>query len=314
MDTTTMLRGSRQLTERSGPRAPSQADRASSRLRTPYLLSAAIAVLMVVASAAGLWLHGLYQDPAWASASFRGGDLATLMIAAPLLAGALLRSLRGSQRAQLVWLGMLAYSVYNYAFYVFGAAFNDIFLVHVALFSLSIFALALGMANLDVAGIGRRFRTCTPARWISGYLLLVAAVLGGMWSYHALRFAATGKLPETAFPASGLHLIFTLDLALLVPSLALASVLLWRRAAWGYLLGTLLSVYGAAYQLNFILATVFQANAHVAGVSAFDPLAPLLTLAFLVCAVLLLGNLRPTDPRRATRARPASPAQVQENP
>jgi hypothetical protein len=187
---------------------------------------------------------------------------------------------------------MLAYSIYNYAFYVFGAAFNDLFLLHVAVFSLSIFTLAVGMANLDVADIGRGFRARTPARWISGYLLGVAAVLGGMWSSSALRFAATGKLPETAFPASGLHLIFTLDLALLVPSLALAAVLLWRRTAWGYLSATALSVYGAAYQVNFILATVFQANAQVAGVSAFDPLALLLAMGFLVCAALLLGNLR----------------------
>ena len=306
MDTTTMLGGSRQRTDPPDPREAIEGQRASSGLRAAYLLSAVIAVLMVVASAAGLWLHRLYQDPAWATAAFRGGDLATLLVAAPLLAGALLRSLRGSRRAHLVWLGMLAYSLYNYALYVFGTAFNDLFLLHVALFSLSVFALGLGLANVDVAGIGRGFRPRTPARPISGYLLAVAAVLGGMWSYHALRFAATGKLPQTAFPASGLHLIFTLDLALLVPSLALAAVLLWRRRAWGYLLGTVLSVYGAAYQVNFILATVFQANAHVVGVSGFDPLALLLATAFLLCAALLLGSLQPTTRTPAINAGTAS--------
>ena len=34
-----------------------------------------------------------------------------------MLAVALLRSLRGSERAQLVWVGMLAYSVYNFAYW-----------------------------------------------------------------------------------------------------------------------------------------------------------------------------------------------------
>ncbi len=52
-----------------------------------------------------------------------------------------------------------------------------------------------------------------------------------------LGFAATGRLPDGVMPASGLHLVYTLDLALVVPSLALAGVLLWRQTAWGDVLG-----------------------------------------------------------------------------
>jgi hypothetical protein len=261
--------------------------------RAAWWLSAAVAVAMVAASAAGLWVHGLYPDPSWASAASRGGDLVTLMVAAPLLAVALLLARRGSQRAELVWVGMLAYSVYNYAYYVFGLAFNDVFLLHVALFSASLFALILAMASLDVAGIGWRFGARTPARWVGGFLLLVAAVLGVMWSWFSLRFAVTGKLPGGAFPASGQHLVYTLDLSLLVPSFALAGVLLWRRTAWGFVLATLVGVYAAVYQLNYLIASAFQADADVAGAMALDPAALGLTIAFLLAAVLLLGNLRP---------------------
>jgi hypothetical protein len=232
MDTKTML-------DRSWQRAgvfesQHQADRGtrvSPAVRAAWVLSAMIAVLMVVASAAGLWIHELYQDPTSVSAAFRGGDLVTLVVAAPVLAVALLLAVRGSRRAELVWVGVLAYSVYNYAFYVFGAAFNDVFLLHVGLFCLSAFALALALATLDVAGLGGRFGARTPARWIGGYLLLTAAVLGGMWSFFSLRFAATGTLPDGVLPASAAHLVYTLDLGLLVPSLALAGVLLWRRRA-----------------------------------------------------------------------------------
>jgi hypothetical protein len=53
-----------------------------------------------------------------------------------------------------------------------------------------------------------------------------------MWSFFSLRFAATGRLPEGIMPGSGVHLVYTLDLALVVPSLALAAVLLWRQTAW----------------------------------------------------------------------------------
>jgi len=120
---------------------------ANSALRAAYRLSAVIAVLMLAASAAGLWIDRLYQDPTSVSAMLRGGDLVTLVVAAPALVAALLLAIRGSQRAKLVWVGMLVYSVYNYAVYVFGAAFNDLFLLHVALFSLSIFALVLALGT-----------------------------------------------------------------------------------------------------------------------------------------------------------------------
>jgi hypothetical protein len=66
------------------------------------------------------------QDPS----QTRGLTARELVVAAPALIVALLLSLRSSQRAELVWAGMLAYSAYSYAFYVFGVTFNDLFLLH----------------------------------------------------------------------------------------------------------------------------------------------------------------------------------------
>jgi hypothetical protein len=255
---------------------------------------------MIAASAGGLWIDGLYQDPASVSAVFRGYDLVTLMVAAPLLAVTLLPSLRDSPRARLVWVSMLAYSAYNYAVYVFGAAFNDFFLVHVALFSLSVFALVLALGTLDVTGIGWQFRERTPVRWISGVLMFLALGLGAMWIFYSLRFAVTGEFPEESLlvlPAANVHLAYVLDLSLLVPGYALAAVLLWRRAAWGYVLATVLLAFSVVYQVNYMTALLFQANANVPGATAFDPQEPPIVVAFLIATVLMLGNLR--SPRTA---------------
>ena len=51
-----------------------------------WWLTAAVAVLVAGASAAGLWAPGLYTDPAAVTAMFRGYDLVTLVVVAPLLA------------------------------------------------------------------------------------------------------------------------------------------------------------------------------------------------------------------------------------
>jgi hypothetical protein len=112
---------------------PHRRSRAS---RAPYVLSAIVAAASAVASVAGLVIKDLYQDDtSWATAAFRGGDLVTLVVAVPTLVLAMVLANHGSSRARLVWIGALAYTVYNFAFYVFGAAFNDLFLVHAVAFS-----------------------------------------------------------------------------------------------------------------------------------------------------------------------------------
>ena len=151
----------------------------------------------------------------------RGGDLTTIAVAAPILLASVLLARRGSRAAQAVWLGALAYSLYNYAYYVFGAAFNDIFVIHIALFSLSIAALVLAVLNIDVGAIAARFRDVKGARAIGGFLAVVGIVLGGLWLFLAIRFAVTGELMAD-LPADGIHLVFAIDTSLLVPALVIA--------------------------------------------------------------------------------------------
>jgi hypothetical protein len=258
--------------------------RSTSGLRAAYRLSAAIAVLMVVASGAGLLVGDLYPDGPWAREALRGGDLTTMAVAVPVLVASLLRSRRGSHVAQAVWLGALAYSVYNYAYYVFGAAFNDVFVLHIALFSLSIGALVLGVANVDVDAIATRFRNVPGARVVGGFLTVVGSVLGLLWVSMSIRFAVTGKL-MAGLPADGVHLVFAIDTSLLAPALVIAGILLWRRTARGFVYGTAMAVMGALYQANLLVAGLYQANAGVPGAKAFPPDGVILMLAFALAAI-----------------------------
>jgi hypothetical protein len=267
-------------------------------LRTARVLTVVIVALVTVSSAAGLWITGLYREPPATEALFRAYDLVALAVAAPALLLATLLARRGSARAQLAWAGMLAYAVYAYAFYVFGTAFNDLFLVHVAIFSLSIFALVFTLANLDVAGHAASFRQRTPVKTVSGLLLLLAIPIGAFWVFFSLRMALTDQLPADTLlvqPLPALHLSYVLDLAVLVPSYVLAAVLLWRRVAWGYVAASVLLVSGLVHQLSYMTALAFQAQANVPGATTFDPQEPFIVAAFLIAISLLLANL----PRRA---------------
>lgn len=280
---------------------PSPQGREPPGLRAARILSAVMVPLMAVASAGSLWTGGLYQDPSPVNAMLRGYDLVTLVVVVPALFIVVLPPLRRFRAAQLVWTATLVYAVYNYAIYVFGSAFNALFLIHVALFSLSVFALGLALASLDVAAIARGFSARTPVRVVSGLLMLLAIGLGAMWVFYSLRYAITGAAPKESslvLPAASTHLGYVLDLALLVPGYALAAVLLWRRAGWGYVLGTALLIAGIISQVSYMTALIFQAAAGVAGASWFDPAEPVILGIYLAGAALLLSGLRPAPPPR----------------
>lgn len=268
-------------------------------VRTAFVLSSTAAALMVVAAAVGLAVDGFYPDIPWAAQAMRGGDLVTLVLAAPLLAAALVASMRGSARAQLVWAGSLGYTVYNYAYMAFGAEFNDLFLVHVAILSLAIWAMICLLAGFDASGVAARFGARTPARPVAVLFGIVTLVLAGMWTYSSLREAVTGALPAGAAPPAAMHMVYAVDLTFFVVPLGVATVLLWRRTPWGHLLGTIMAVTGSTYLVNLMSAAVFQARAEIVDVAAFSPVALVLCIAFISAA---LGMLMSSADGRVSRS------------
>jgi hypothetical protein len=239
---TTTAFGDRAIHNSSQRRRANRLDTAAQRI------SIVTVVLMVVAAAAGLRADDLYRDPAGLRHMLRGHDFVTLVGAAPLLAWSMFASRTGHGRARLVWLGSLAFATYNYALYVFGSGFNDLFLVHVVILETGVVALALGLASTahhDVSTVSRR-----AGRIAAALLLFLAVGLGAMWVFNAVRFALTGNTPsesQLVLPLASTHLGYALDLLLIVPAYVAAAVLLWRRSSWGDVLAP---AYSSAVSSN----------------------------------------------------------------
>jgi hypothetical protein len=184
--------------------------------------------------------------------------------------------------------------LYNYAFYLFSAAFNQLFLVYAALFALPVFALIVLLPQLDVEAIGRGFRERTPVKAISVYMLLVGLVLGGLWAAQSLAFVFTGQVPQVVVDSGHpTGVIFAVDLTMLVPFFFLGAAWLWRRRPWGYVLGTAINVSGAIYTLALAGMGFSADRSVVAGAELLIPLWLALSAASLVSAGALLANLRP---------------------
>jgi hypothetical protein len=85
-----------------------------------------------------------------------------------LLVASVVRARRGSMRGLLLWLGMLGYGAYNYAYYMLGAALNAFFPLYIVPLVLFVVTLIIALSRIDVAEVAACFRPKTPVRIIGG--------------------------------------------------------------------------------------------------------------------------------------------------
>ena len=258
-------------------------------------LAWSLGVLVLAASVAGLLVDDVYTGAESTAAMLRGYDLVHVVLVVPSLVVATVAARRGSVLGRLGVAALAAYAVYTYAIYLFGTGFNDLFLLHVAVFGAALWLLVLTLAGLDAEELASRFGPQTRTRTIGGLLGVLSVALGGLWVYWAVDNAVTGEVP----PGSQLvetdllvHLGMAMDLALLVPLYAAAAVLLWRRAPWGFVFASLAVLPGILHQVTYLVAMPFQVASDVPDAVSSDPGEPVIVLAYVAAAVLLLLGTR----------------------
>lgn len=260
---------------------------------TTTVLSSVVAGLMIVASIGGLVVDDLYRESPDVVAVLRGGDLVNLVVAVPILVIAMWLTWRGSLRAHLVWLAMLSYTAYGYAYYVFDPSFNDFFLVHVAIFTVAIVALGFGFGALDVTELTPRFSSVWLPRVVAAFLIGAMAYMAVVYSVEVIRYLGGGEYPTDVVPVPPwrVHLGYALDLSVLVPSAAVAGVLVWRKSPWGNPVATVVLVFLCVYQLSFLGAAVFMNSAGIAGAADAIPKAIMSAVVFAVPAGIMLWGV-----------------------
>lgn len=206
-------------------------------------LTAPIAVLAVVATTGELFFGVFRGDAANFVAQAVGQDFVTLTVAVPALAASAILAGRGSDRARLVWLGVLTYMLYTYVIYALQVRFNPLFLVYVALLGLSLYALIWGLATTDLDGLRERFAKRTPVRIVSIFLGSMAVLFYSVWLGEVVPALMSGTVPpsvvDAGTPTGAAHV---LDMAWMLPALAITALLLWRGRNIGYALaGALLA-------------------------------------------------------------------------
>ena len=254
-----------------------------------------IATLLTFGVVAGLFFDAYAEETEFARNGYRGADLVSLLLAVPLLVASCLLARRGSFRGQLLWLGGMAYCVYQYA-YVFAYRWGELFPLHVLLFSLSSFTLVAGLTQVRWGGIAARFDPRLPRRGTAWFLWVLAAGLGLMEMSQMAAALISGDTPEIVERTGHLTSpVYVLDLGFVVPLMVLAGVWLRWGSRWGFVAAPIMLVKAVTVGLGLLAANLFAVLMDTPG---DGPLNALWALIGLGSAVALVVYLRHVDAAR----------------
>lgn len=235
-------------------------------------------------------MQGLYWfDTISTAAQMQGNDLITLMVGLPLLVISTLMAFRGSLRGRLLLTGTLGFFLYTYMSMSMLTAYNNLFLVYVILFGLSLYAFILCMLSFDLQDLPSLFSEKLPRGWIAGLMFVVGLFLTLAWLARIIPPIFNNTTP--ALENTTTLVIQAMDLVLIVPLAVLGGILLLKRSAWGYLLASIFILKSITMGLG---VSAMGINMTLRGVpDTLGVLIPFLTVTALnlVTAVILLRNI-----------------------
>jgi len=171
----------------------------------------------------------------------------------PILLGSMWLARRGSVIGLLLWPGALFYVLYAYMPYVVGAPFTALFFVHVGLVTLSGFTIIGILVSIDANEVRRRLARA-PARSVGGALVVIALL-----AYVGLIELAVSALGDPATEA-GTRPLAVADWVVGTPVLLVGGLLLWGRAAIGYVVAPGLLLVSGLGGAVFAIAAVIDSG------------------------------------------------------
>jgi hypothetical protein len=210
-----------------------------------------------------LYGNGVYQNDSRLIASgFQGADAVAIFIGLPLLIGSFIVYRSGSLRAKLFMAGMVCYFLYIGVSMTFSAAFNQLFLVYTALFSVSLFTLITTLTSIDLPFLSEQVAPTFPRRGTAIFLFVAGLGTLMVWLSDLVGPLLNGTAPTNLGPYTTM---FThgLDSAVITPAAVLAGVSLLQRRSLGYLLTPPLLIMCVLNGINVIAATISQTMAGI---------------------------------------------------
>jgi len=224
-----------------------------------YWTTLTSSILVFVSSMMGIFVRGTYSRYTSSLASqARAQDMADIIAVAILLTGIYFMN-KQSVRGLQLWAGGLLFLIYAFVIYSFGAPFNELFLLYVAILGLVVYTFIGGVLRLNFERIGELSQMEQKSRLALGAVLVILGIaFYFLWLSQDVPAPLSGTVPISVTQAGELvNPVHVLDMALYLPALILIGASLLKNRWLGYVFGVPLLVFSILtfVAIGFIIAT-----------------------------------------------------------
>lgn len=205
---------------------------------TLLTFSILIAALTLISCSISISNNGIYQDGAWANAQWLGQDIVTLLLALPFLLISYFRGVRNNNgKWTLVYCGILFYYTYTYSFYMFAAELSFLYLLQLPIFGLAVIGMVISLIAIFNSDLEYKLKGRGLKISIIAYLVLISILIAFLWINDIVsHLVDPGHLSDTPDGKAPL-IIYSLDLAIIIPLMLASAVLIAINKRVGYILG-----------------------------------------------------------------------------
>ena len=203
--------------------------------RTFITLNYLIAGFTLVSCAFSIFQNDIYQDGVWINAQWLGQDIVTLVIALPILLISLNRGfVEENFKWKLVHSGILLYFIYTYSFYMFAAELTFLYLLHLPIFGLAVVGFIMTCIELFGKTYSLKLQQNPLRITIAIYLGFVALMVAVLWLSDIFAHLTNPDHQSGTPDGKAPLIIYSLDLALILPMMIVSSIHLLKQTEFGY--------------------------------------------------------------------------------
>jgi hypothetical protein len=183
--------------------------------------------LVIISSFCGIFLPNFYsfRNNSITTYEITGQDLISLIVGLLLI----VISLTKVKYKLVVIIGLLIYILYTYLYFTFGLIFSNIFVIYLAIVSLSFFCLINTLLSIFTSS--NHHTNVSVKRGISIYIFIIVIIVG--------IIDLKDILIKTVFSNNGFDsksVFYVLDLAFLFPSMIYAAIRNYQKKYFGNIL------------------------------------------------------------------------------
>jgi hypothetical protein len=206
-------------------------------------ISIPLALLVGLVSGVGWLTPGFYslETHNWQVQS-EGQDLIDLFLIVPTLLITSFLAYRKNTIATAMWGGVVFYLTYTFFLYCFDVHFNKLFILYCLCLGLSFYGLVLFLFTQDLTEL--TIVSKPIFQFIGVYFIALAVLFYSLWTSEIVPANLQNTIPksvtDTGLFTNGVHV---LDLAIVLPAIFIAGVLLLRNNSLGFTLTPVLLTF-----------------------------------------------------------------------